>query len=37
VDRKGVNGSRPLFTGYEFETLAVRRSGKIHANSAPDY
>jgi cytochrome c peroxidase len=36
-DRKGVNGSHPLFTDYEFEALGVPRNRELRANSAPGY
>jgi cytochrome c peroxidase len=37
LDRKGANGSHPLFTDYEFEALGVPRNPEILANAAPDY
>jgi cytochrome c peroxidase len=37
VDRKGVNGSHPLFTDYEFEALGVPRNPEIRANAASGY
>ncbi len=37
LDRKGVNGSHPLFTDYEFEALGVPRNSEIEANAARDY
>jgi cytochrome c peroxidase len=37
VDRKGVDGSHPLFTDYQFEVLGVPRNPDIAANRAPDY
>ena len=37
LDRKGVDGSHPLFTDYEFEALGVPRNPEIQANAAPDY
>jgi len=35
TDRKGVDGSHPLFTDYQFEVLAVPRNPEIAANQAP--
>ncbi len=37
LDRKGVDGSHPLFTDYQFEALGVPRNPEILANSAHDY
>jgi cytochrome c peroxidase len=37
LDRKGVDGSHPLFTDYQFEALGVPRNPEILANRAPDY
>lgn len=37
LDRKGVNGSHPLFTDYQFEALGVPRNPEIHANAAASY
>jgi cytochrome c peroxidase len=37
LDRKGANGSHPLFTDYEFEALGVPRNPEIRANGAKDY
>jgi cytochrome c peroxidase len=36
-DRKGADGSHPLFTDYEFEALGVPRNPEIRANAAADY
>jgi cytochrome c peroxidase len=33
LDRKGVNGSHPLFTDYQFEALGVPRNPEIHVNA----
>ncbi len=37
LDRKGVDGSHPLFTDYQFEALGVPRNPEILANAAPGY
>jgi cytochrome c peroxidase len=37
LDRKGVDGSHPLFTDYQFEALGVPRNPEILANGAHDY
>jgi len=37
LDRKGADGSHPLFTDYEFEALGVPRNPEILANAAHDY
>jgi cytochrome c peroxidase len=37
LDRKGVDGSHPLFTDYEFEALGVPRNPEIRANAEPGY
>jgi cytochrome c peroxidase len=37
LDRKGVDGSHPLFTDYQFEALGVPRNPEILANNKPDY
>ncbi len=37
LDRKGANGSHPLFTDYEFEALGVPRNAEILANATPGY
>ncbi len=37
LDRKGVDGSHPLFTDYQFEALGVPRNPEIVANAAPGY
>jgi cytochrome c peroxidase len=37
LDRKGVDGSHPLFTDYQFEALGVPRNPEILANRAHDY
>jgi cytochrome c peroxidase len=37
VDRKGADGSHPLFTDYEFEALGVPRNPEILANADPGY
>jgi cytochrome c peroxidase len=36
-DRKGVDGSHPLFTDYQFEALGVPRNPQIQANAARGY
>jgi len=36
-DRKGADGSHPLFTDYQFEALGVPRNPQIRANAAHDY
>lgn len=37
LDRKGADGSHPLFTDYEFEALGVPRNPEILANAAHHY
>ena len=37
LDRKGANGSHPLFTDYQFEALGVPRNPEILANASPAY
>jgi cytochrome c peroxidase len=37
LDRKGVDGSHPVFTDYQFEALGVPRNPEILANRAHDY
>ena len=37
LDRKGVDGSHPLFTDYQFEALGVPRNPEIVANASPRY
>jgi cytochrome c peroxidase len=37
LDRKGADGSHPLFTDYEFEALGVPRNPEILANATHDY
>jgi cytochrome c peroxidase len=37
LDRKGVDGSHPLFTNYQFEALGVPRNTEITANLQPEY
>jgi cytochrome c peroxidase len=37
LDRKGANGSHPLFTDYQFEALGVPRNLEIAANAGQDY
>jgi cytochrome c peroxidase len=36
-DRKGADGSHPLFTDYQFEALGVPRNPQIHANADPHF
>jgi cytochrome c peroxidase len=36
-DRKGADGSHPLFTDYQFEALGVPRNPEIAANADPAY
>ena len=36
-DRKGADGSHPLFTDYQFEALGVPRNPEIRANADPAY
>ncbi len=36
-DRKGADGSHPLFTDYQFEALGVPRNPEIPANANPGY
>jgi cytochrome c peroxidase len=36
-DRKGADGSHPLFTDYQFEALGVPRNPEILANADPRY
>jgi cytochrome c peroxidase len=37
LDRKGADGSHPLFTDYEFEALGVPRNPELAANAAQTY
>jgi cytochrome c peroxidase len=37
LDRKGIDGSHPLFTDYQFEALGVPRNLEILANKSSDY
>jgi cytochrome c peroxidase len=37
LDRKGADGSHPLFTDYQFEALGIPRNPEIRANASPDY
>jgi cytochrome c peroxidase len=37
LDRKGADGSHPLFTDYQFEALGVPRNPEIAANRDADY
>jgi cytochrome c peroxidase len=37
LDRKGADGSHPLFTDYQFEALGVPRNREIPANRNPKY
>ena len=37
LDRKGADGSHPLFTDYQFEALGVPRNAEIRANAVPGY
>lgn len=37
LDRKGADGSHPLFTDYQFEALGVPRNPEILSNAAPGY
>jgi cytochrome c peroxidase len=37
LDRKGADGSHPLFTDYQFEALGVPRNPEIKANAASGY
>lgn len=37
LDRKGADGSHPLFTDYQFEALGVPRNPEILANAGKDY
>jgi cytochrome c peroxidase len=37
LDRKGVDGSHPLFTDYQYEALGVPRNPEILANASPNY
>jgi cytochrome c peroxidase len=37
LDAKGVNGSHPLFTDYQFEALGVPRNSELAANATPDF
>jgi cytochrome c peroxidase len=37
IDRKGVDGSHPLFTDYQFEALGVPRNPEIRANADQHY
>jgi cytochrome c peroxidase len=36
-DRKGADGSHPLFTDYQFEALGVPRNPQIRANADPHF
>jgi cytochrome c peroxidase len=36
-DRKGMDGSHPLFTDYQFEALGAPRNAEILANKSPTY
>ena len=36
-DRKGADGSHPLFTDYQFEALGVPRNPELQANADPHY
>jgi cytochrome c peroxidase len=37
LDRKGMDGSHPIFTDYQFEALGVPRNPEIYANTSPAY
>jgi len=37
LDRKGADGSHPIFTDYQFEALGVPRNPELAANAAPGY
>jgi cytochrome c peroxidase len=37
IDRKGADGSHPLFTDYQFQALGVPRNQEIQANASSDY
>ena len=37
LDRKGMDGSHPIFTDYQFEALGVPRNPEILSNASPDY
>jgi cytochrome c peroxidase len=37
LDRKGADGSHPLFTDYQFEALGVPRNAQIRANADPHH
>ena len=37
LDRKGMDGSHPIFTDYQFEALGVPRNPEILGNASPDY
>jgi cytochrome c peroxidase len=37
LDRKGVDGSHPLFTNFQFEALGVPRNPAIRANDTPGH
>ncbi len=37
LDRKGADGSHPLFTDYEHEALGVPRNPELRANADPEY
>jgi cytochrome c peroxidase len=37
LDRKGADGSHPLFTDYQFEALGVPRNPEIRANATSGY
>jgi cytochrome c peroxidase len=36
-DRKGADGSHPLFTDYQFEALGVPRNPELQANADPNF
>lgn len=36
-DRKGMDGSHPLFTDYQYEAIGVPRNPEVPANAAPGY
>jgi cytochrome c peroxidase len=37
LDRKGVDGSHPIFTDYQFEALGVPRNAELAANASNNY
>ncbi len=37
LDAKGMDGSHPLFTDYQFEALGVPRNPQLTANAAPEF